>query len=59
MNLKPEQLTEENFQSFLNDNRKYIFVFENEDYTYPQYFAVAKMLTKSTRSEGKFARQYG
>jgi len=59
MKLTPEQLTEGNFQGFLDENRQYVFIFEDEDRTYPQYFAVAKLLTSSTRSVGRFARQYG
>lgn len=57
MNLTPEQLTEANFQDFLNMNRDYIFVHRTEDFEHPQYFPVAKLLTKSARVSGKFARQ--
>ena len=58
--MKIEELNENNFQKFLEQNKKDIFVYETSDYEYPQYFAVHKKLTTSAKNiHGRFARQCG
>lgn len=54
-----EALTEQNFQEFLTENLKQIFVYETEDYEYQHYFPVAVKIMKSSTGNGRFARQCG
>jgi hypothetical protein len=54
-----EKLTEQNFQEFLNENLKQIFVYETEDYEYQHYFPTAFKIMKSGTGNGRFARQWG
>ena len=57
--MTPENLTESNFQEFLEKNRSHIFVYTTEDFQHPQYFPVAKRLTGKTKVSAKFVRQMG
>ena len=61
MNLIKEisTLTETNFQEFLLENQRQIFVFETEDYDYQYYFPSHFEITQSCRTSGRFARQWG
>ena len=50
-------LNETNFQEFLSRNLKDIFGYETDNYEYQHYFPSHCMISKSSRDEGKFARQ--
>jgi len=52
-----EKLTEQNFQEFLTEHLKQIFVYETEDYEYQLYFPTVVKILKSGNGIGKFARQ--
>ena len=52
-----ETLTESDFQEFLSENQKKIFVFETESYEYPQYLPSLVGITESCTATGKFAIQ--
>lgn len=52
-----EKLTEQNFQEFLTENLKQIFVYETGDYEYQHYFPTALKIMKSGTGIGKFTRQ--
>lgn len=54
-----EQLTEKNFQEFLYENQKKIYVFETPDYEYEYYFPSCLKILKSATGIGKWARQWG
>ena len=54
-----QSLNETNFQEFLSKNLKNIFVYETKDYEYQHYFPSHCVISKSSRAEGKFARQWG
>jgi hypothetical protein len=55
--LKIPSLNETNFQDFLSNNQRQIFVSETEDYDYHYYLPTYCMISKSSKAEGKFARQ--
>ena len=57
--LKIPSLNETNFQEFLSNNQRQIFVSETEDYDYHYYLPSHCMISKSSKAEGKFARQWG
>jgi len=55
--LKIPTLNETTFQEFLLNNQKRIFVYETKDYDYHYYLPSHCMISKSSKAEGKFARQ--
>jgi hypothetical protein len=52
-----QKLNQNNFEEFLKENLKKIFVFETEDFEYYYYFPTYLMISKSSKAEGKFMRQ--
>ena len=61
MNLQDQikQLTKENFQHFLSQNQKTIYVFETKDFEYRYFFPSHLTIKESCQSNARFARQYG
>lgn len=52
-----ENLTENNFEEFLNNNIKQIFVFENEEFEYQYYFPKLVKITESCKISAKYKKQ--
>lgn len=52
-----QSLTEINFQEFLLENQREIFVFETEDYNYRYYLPSHLKITQKGEGSGKFALQ--
>jgi hypothetical protein len=57
--LKIPSLNETNFQEFLSNNQRQIFVSETEDYDYHYYLPSYCKITQNCKTSGRFTRQWG
>jgi hypothetical protein len=52
-----KHLTEQNFQEFLENNLKQMFVYETPEYEYQYYFPTIETITSNGIGNGKYKRQ--